>query len=239
MRIMRTIARVLAGFILASLVAGLVQLFYVISPHELAVLPTEAVTQRLGDRDPLTLSAEIATHSAIFAGLFALIATAVAEWLEIRSLPYYLMLGIAIALLGFAVQFSSEPGGQATILNNYALQAFTTAGFFSGLAYWLVAGRSAGGHAGDSDDMDTTGVPAAAGKAASRPRIIVDDSRAGPRKYAGSLAGRLSNRLSKAEADVELTKPEKSASKPVGGSSSTSVPTTKPPASAGDGPKKT
>jgi hypothetical protein len=42
-----------------------------------------------------------------------------------------------------------EVEGQPTIVNDYALRAFLTVGFFGGLAYWLAAGRRAGGRRGD------------------------------------------------------------------------------------------
>jgi hypothetical protein len=39
--------------------------------------------------------------------------------------------------------------GQPSIFNYYALGAFLAVGVLGGLAYWLVAGRRAGGKRGD------------------------------------------------------------------------------------------
>ena len=60
---------------------------------------------------------------------------------------YYAILGIAVAALGFLLQHVTETPGQATILHNYALTAFLTAGLAGGLVYWLFSGRYVTGHA--------------------------------------------------------------------------------------------
>jgi hypothetical protein len=48
-------------------------------------------------------------------------------------------------MIGFLTQHSAELPGQPSIMNNYGLTAFITSGFVAGLAYWLFAGRGAGG----------------------------------------------------------------------------------------------
>lgn len=175
MGIVRTLARVLVGFAFACLVAALVQVLYVSTPIELAAVPAaDAATRASGT---LVLALKTATHFAIFAVAFVLIAAGLAEWLSLRSPGYWLMIGAGIGLLGFLAQVSSEVPGQPTILNNYALQSFLTAGFFGGLTYWLIAGARAG---------------------ASRRRMFIDTATprivaapgAGPIKK-GSLAERL------------------------------------------------
>ncbi len=187
MGIIKTLARVLAGFLLACFIAGLVQVLYVWTPAELAAVPTAAFSTKAGSTLELALLA--ATHSAIFGAAFALIAAGIAEWLSIRSLAYYLFAGTAIALLGLTAQYASEVSGQPTILNNYALQAYLTAGFFSGLAYWLAAGHRAGEHERSADDE--TAFDAEGGRTAEpRQRIIVEKVPAGLRKP-GSLAEKL------------------------------------------------
>lgn len=188
-RLMATFSRVLLGFTLACLTAGLVQVLYVITPSDLAGSPGGLIAERLGGTAVLAL--ETATHFAIFAFAFTLIATGFAEWLGIRALPYYLAAGVLIALLGFAAQFSSEAGGQPSVLNNYALQAFITTGFFAGLVYWLISGQFAGGQ--DANDIagdPTTGVPAPA-KAGNQPRILVQPSPTSAAKKSVSLSERL------------------------------------------------
>jgi hypothetical protein len=76
--------------------------------------------------------------------VFTLIVATIGEIFSIRSPAFYLIGGVIIALLGFAAQYASESPGQPTILNNYALKAFLTTGFFGGFVYWVAAGQFAG-----------------------------------------------------------------------------------------------
>lgn len=191
MGIIKTLARILAGFLLACFVAGLVQVLYVWTPAELASVPTAAFPAKAGSTLELALLA--ATHSAIFGAAFALIAAGIAEWLSLRSIGYFLFAGTAIALLGFTAQYASEVSGQPTILNNYALQAYLTAGFFAGLAYWLAAGHRAGEQSRDDDDDQS------AKSEEPRQRIIVEKTPAGVRKP-GSLAEKLAKPMQAAAA---------------------------------------
>ncbi len=138
----RGFLRVVTGFVLAVLVAGLVQVLFARPPVDLAGLPQAELLERLESRGILTLA--IATHSAIFSSLFALLAIMVAEWLRVRSAVYYAFTGLAIGLAGFLAQFASENAAQPTIVNTYALIAYATTGLVAGLAYWLFAGRRAG-----------------------------------------------------------------------------------------------
>jgi hypothetical protein len=147
MRLLATIIRVLFGFAIACLVAGVATVAFVVTPGDVAALPADVRPELLGNAGVLSLLA--ATHSAIFAFPFALIAIAFGEWLRIRSWIFYSVVGILIAMGGFFAVSYFEVAGQPTIVNNYAIRAFFTAGFFGGLAYWLVAGRGAGGRHGD------------------------------------------------------------------------------------------
>jgi hypothetical protein len=147
MRLLGTIIRVLFGFAVACLVAGVATVAFVVTPADLASLPPDVRPERLANAGVLSLLA--ATHSAIFAFPFALSAIALGEWLRIRSWIYYSVAGILIAIGGFCAVSYFEVAGQPTIVNNYAIRAFFTVGFFGGLAYWLVAGRRAGGRSGD------------------------------------------------------------------------------------------
>jgi phosphoglycerol transferase MdoB-like AlkP superfamily enzyme len=159
---MITLLRVLFGFIIACLVAGVVTVAFVVTPADIAALPAEAQSERLGNASVLSLLA--ATHSAIFALPFALIAIGIAELWRVRSWIYYVLAGIAIALAGFAAEYLNEVPGQPSIFNNYALGAFVAVGVLSGIAFWLVAGRRAGGKRGD-----VQAPPAAAPPAQSEP----------------------------------------------------------------------
>jgi hypothetical protein len=145
---MITLLRVLFGFIIACLVAGVTTVAFVVTPADLANLPAEAQPERLGNAGVLALLAS--THSAIFAFPFAVIAIAIAEWARLRAWIYYVIAGLAIALGGFAAEYLNEVAGQPSIFNDYALRTFLVVGVLSGLAYWLVAGRRAGGKRGDA-----------------------------------------------------------------------------------------
>ncbi len=142
-----TLFRVLFGFIIACLVAGVAVVAFVITPADIATLPAELRWERLGSAGVLSLLA--ATHAAIFAFPFALVAVAIGEGLSIRSWIYYVLVGIAIALAGFGAHYMVEVGSEPTIVNDYAIRAFLTLGFFGGFAYWMAAGRRAGGRRDD------------------------------------------------------------------------------------------
>jgi hypothetical protein len=144
---MLTLLRVLFGFLIACLVAGLTTVAFVVTPADIAALPAEARPDRLANAGVLALLA--ATHSAIFSFPFALIAIAAAEWAKIRSFIYYVIVGLMIALGGFASEYLNEVPGQPSIMNDYALRAFVCVGILGGLAYWLFAGRRSGGRRAD------------------------------------------------------------------------------------------
>ena len=134
------VIRVLFGFALACLAAAATLVLFVYTPAELASLPSGMGADRVTE-----------------AGLFALVVTpsrcdvcgpsrpdrrhSSRERRGISSLGYYVLVGIAIAALGFLTQHVSETPGQTTILHNYALTAFLTAGLAGGFVYWLVSGR--------------------------------------------------------------------------------------------------
>jgi drug/metabolite transporter (DMT)-like permease len=127
------------GFVVACLAAGLTMALFVYSPLELVDLQSE----RLREVGLLSLAA--GTQIAMFAAGFALIGAVFGEWQRIRGWMYYVLVAIAIAAVGFLVQFRAEAQGEASIVNNYAVTAFLLTGFVAGFVYWLLAGRSAGG----------------------------------------------------------------------------------------------
>lgn len=132
------IIRVIVGYVLACLAAGLTVVLFVYTPVELMDLDG----QRLSETGLMALFA--ATHSAKFAAPFALIGAVLGEWRRIGSWLYYVLVAIAIAAIGFAAQFWSEAAGEASIVNRYAATAFVLTGLVAGTVYWLIAGRSAG-----------------------------------------------------------------------------------------------
>lgn len=137
------VIRVIIGFVLACLAAGLTLVLFVYTPGEFASQASDIVSDRATEAWVLTLAA--ATQAAVFAAPFALIATVIGESRQIGSWTYYVLVGIAIAVVGFLAQHASEAAGQASILNNYALSAFLATGFVGGFVYWLFAGRYAAG----------------------------------------------------------------------------------------------
>ncbi|MBS0234387.1 MAG: hypothetical protein JSR99_12990 [Proteobacteria bacterium] len=140
LRFVGTLARVMFGWALASLAAGLITVLFV----DIDVLSgrTDDLPKTVGETIDLALLA--ATHIAIFSAIFVLIAAAIGEWFSLRMLSFYLLAGVIIGLLGFTAQYMSEVAGQPTIFNNYAVKAFLTAGLFGGFVYWLAAGQFAG-----------------------------------------------------------------------------------------------
>jgi hypothetical protein len=143
-----SLVRIVFGFIVACLVAGVATVAFVVTPADIASLPPDLRPDRLGNAGVLSLLA--ATHTAIFAFPFALVVIAIGEWLCLRSWIYYVIGGIAIALGGFGAEVLSEVESQPSIVNDYAVRAFLTVGFFGGFAYWMAAGRRAGGRRGDA-----------------------------------------------------------------------------------------
>jgi hypothetical protein len=135
------VIRVLVGFILACPAAAATLVLFVYTPTELASLPSDIGTDRLSEAGLFTLA--VTPHVMLFTALPALIGIVFAERNDIGSLPFYLILGVAIAVLGFLTQHFSEAPGQATVLQNYALIAFLSAGAVAGFVYWLVSGRYA------------------------------------------------------------------------------------------------
>lgn len=135
-----TVFRVLLGLLVAALAAGLVLVAFVVTPADLAALSGEALTERLVSAGLLALA--VATHSAIFAAPFALLAIVVGEWLGLRRLAYYALIGGAIGVAGFLAQHASEAAtAEATVLNTYAAAAYVTAGLVAGIVYWAMSGR--------------------------------------------------------------------------------------------------
>jgi hypothetical protein len=132
--------RILFGLLLACIAAGLVLVGFVTTPADLATLDSaNAPDQLIGVG---LLAAYTATHAAIFAVPFGLIAALLGEWQGIRSWGYYMMSGLIIAALGLMAQYTGETGG-LSILNPYAVAAFAAAGLAAGWIYWLASGRFA------------------------------------------------------------------------------------------------
>jgi hypothetical protein len=133
--------RVLFGFGLACPAAAATLVLFVYTPAELAGLPSDVTGDRL--LQAATFALTVTPHVAVFAALPALIGVGFGEARGIGAWIFYALVGVGIAALGFLVQHFTEAPGQPTILRNYALTAFLTAGFVGGLVYWLFSGRVA------------------------------------------------------------------------------------------------
>lgn len=132
---MGRVIRVLFGFILACLAAGLALVLFVHTPAEFPDWPAERFTETG------ILALAVGTQAAVFAAPFAFIGTIYSEWRGISSATYSVLLGVVIALLGFWVQYTGETGGPDSIFNIYAIIAFLVTGVVGGLVYWLFSGR--------------------------------------------------------------------------------------------------
>lgn len=191
--IFRTLVRVLVGLILACVAAAVVQVLFVETPRGIVSAGGGEIVTRT--TSVALMSLKTATHFAMFSAAFAFIAAGIAEWLSLRTPGYWLAVGTGIALLGFTAQYASEVPGQPSIFNNYALQAYLTAGFFGGFVYWLTAGAYSGAahqHAA-----------AETAQSAPQPRIIVEKTEKGERgaPSKGSLAERLARKRRQEEPD--------------------------------------
>lgn len=136
------VLRMMIGFTAACFGAAATLVLFVMTPGEIAGLPPDVAGDRIGKAAELAMS--VAAQVALFSVPFALAAAAFGEITGRRTWTYYVIAGLAIAGLGFLAQHSTERIGQPTIVNNYALTAFMTAGFVAGLLYWIFSGRRAG-----------------------------------------------------------------------------------------------
>ncbi len=132
------VLRCLSGYIAACVAAAIIEVSFVLPPHELA----GAQADRLTAAGIWLLLASL--HTAIFAAPFAAIMIAVAEWRGLRSFIYYAGVGFGIAALGFLAQLSGIGVAQPVKVILYVLAAFSIAGIVGGAVYWLLSGRKAG-----------------------------------------------------------------------------------------------
>lgn len=142
-----TILRVLFGFAMACLAAGLTKVLFAVGPRDLLSNNPDAI---LG---VLLLAAQFATVFAVFAGLFALLAAVISEWQGLRGMVFHALVGLGIAVAGFCAQFLGEAPGGPSVFNNYGMGAYAVTGLVGGFVYWIFAGRLAGGYEEDIYDV--------------------------------------------------------------------------------------
>jgi hypothetical protein len=133
------VIRVLFGFALACLAAAATLVLFVYTPAELASLPPGMGAERLAQGALFALV--VTPHVAAFAAVPASLAMVIGERRGISSWSFYVLTGVGVAVLGFLTHHFTETAGQPTILHNYALTAFLTAGFVGGFVYWAFSGR--------------------------------------------------------------------------------------------------
>lgn len=131
--------RILFGLFVAAIVAGCVQVMFALTPAELAVAGPDRWLIAA------TWAADTAVFSLVFAAPLVLLIGIFSEVLRVRSFAFYILAGVFVALAGFAALYSNEGPTDPTLANSYAIATYLTTGFVSGLMYWLVAGRFAGG----------------------------------------------------------------------------------------------
>ena len=155
---MGLIFRVLLGYLLACLVAGLTTVLFAWTPSDLAAMQGDLAN------DKLALAMPVAAQIAIFAAPFALLGIGFAEARRWRDWAYYAAAGMAIALVGYIAQYQSEAPSQTWSIaaSNYPLIAFLTSGFVGGLVYWLMSGRMAAMNPAATQPGARPGVPPAA-----------------------------------------------------------------------------
>ncbi len=139
---MGLIFRVLLGYLVGCLAAGLATVLFAWTPSDLAAMQGDLAN------DKLALAMPVATQIAIFSAPFALLAIGFGEARRWRDWAYYAAAGMAIALIGYIAQYQSEALSQTWSIasSNYPLIAFLSSGFAGGLVYWLFAGRMAAMH---------------------------------------------------------------------------------------------
>ena len=131
-----SLLRCLAGYLLASAIAGIIQVSFVLSSLDLAASGSD---RWMAAGIWMLLAA---FHSGIFGAPVAIAALAIAEWKGIYRPAYYVATGLSIAAAGFLAQLSSAQ--QSIGVSLYVLAALSTAGASAGFVYWLASGRRAG-----------------------------------------------------------------------------------------------
>lgn len=129
----RSIIAILAGYVAASVAAGLTQVLFVIEPSSVLASRESALATGL-------LVAMAATQAGTFALPFAIIAIGLTETFGWRGWLTYGIAGLFIGLCGYwTVVAGEEPG--VMLRHTIALRAFALSGAIGGLVYWLAAGR--------------------------------------------------------------------------------------------------
>ncbi len=134
--------RILLGMLVACLVAGAVQVIFALTPSELAAAgpnPWQIAFVQI---------VQTAAAVALIGVPFVFLSGVFCEVMAVRAFVYHAIVGILIALAGFAVLWTGQAPDEPTLANSYAIATFITTGFLAGIAYWLVAGRFAGGKRG-------------------------------------------------------------------------------------------
>ena len=158
------VIRVICGFLLACLAAGITFVLFVQAPLTAVEFSEFLTTDHLARTSLLMLAA--ATHCALYAAPFALLLLTFAEAQHVRSWFIYALFGVVVSLSGLMVQHLATPETHGAILNQHALTAFVAAGLIAGFTYWFFAGDRAGLAGAAAAAHQPTGTPARQSSAA-------------------------------------------------------------------------
>ncbi|MGI9524893.1 MAG: hypothetical protein ACR2PG_24955 [Hyphomicrobiaceae bacterium] len=134
------VLRILAGFAVAIVVASTVHVMFVIFPIGLNELIGTDWTKF---RTWLLWIVETSLFYGAFAFLPAAAFIIASEVISIRSLTYYLLAGLTIAVGGFAYLARTSAAAPSFVVA-FTVAAFLISGIAAGLAYWLISGQFAG-----------------------------------------------------------------------------------------------
>jgi len=142
LRLLGRLTLISVGFFLASLAAALTATAGLGRAYGLAIETGEALGDFLGQ---WILSLVVSTMViGYFSLTLAAIAIIVAESFGLRSWLYYAAVGALMGALALVTLEDAQGPAPSTRMANLEALTFIAAGLAGGLAYWLVAGRSAG-----------------------------------------------------------------------------------------------
>jgi hypothetical protein len=133
------LARIVSGFVLASLAAAVTLVLFVYVPADLASLSSDLSGERLSEAGLFALM--VTPQVALYAALPALAGAIFAEVRRVAGWPFYALAGLATAAAAFLALGLSAAPDEASLFSPYALAAFLTSGLVGGLAYWALSGR--------------------------------------------------------------------------------------------------
>ncbi len=138
--------RVSVGFVLSIIVASTIQVLFVL-------LPTDQFTLIGADWSEMWTWLLWIVETSWFYGAFAFLPAValifISEATSIRSLSFYVLASLAVAVGGFA--YLARTGTTVpSFVVTFTIAAFLVSGIAAGFAYWLISGQFAGKRRSDS-----------------------------------------------------------------------------------------